>query len=315
MIAFLLILPIICDAKIQINITVASNKRDAVISFSGADKKLITDHEIELFNISMVNLNRGVRVELGKVPDGGIYLKDPTPYGNVFHKFKWPEIQRNLHVERVQIHEMITKKVVLKQHEHVNYSADDSQSERSLFVDVENSAYSNWSAKGLPDEDIFYDVLFKCANTSFKYENKWRNRSLKSSFVRFGTSDQKSMTLKPGRGIVKTLTALKTIFVLRVDYKAQLTGNIIADYENLYGKYHFYAPTIDNIMVAGKIVNEIVTSEKIEIRCFTDPRLDIYDKDTGALIKFQTGRLFWKQRHNKSSSSRNHFRLDELGVM
>ncbi|XP_028178266.1 uncharacterized protein LOC114365796 [Ostrinia furnacalis] len=237
-----------------------------------------------------------MRVELGRVPDG-IFLKDPTTYGNLFHKYKWPEVQRHLEVHKMELTDIINQNVELRIHEIENNCTDNIKIERALFENVETNVFSTWSAKGMPDEEIFYDVNINYEGSQFKYQNKWRDSSLKSKFVKFGKSVNGNLFLKPGQTFVKKLTATKTIFVLKIDYRARMIGNIIGDYENLYGKYHFWSPTIENIMRAGKIPNEIMTSEKIEIRCFTDPKLEIFDKDTGQAMPLRKKRrLFWKSK-------------------
>ncbi|KAL0859810.1 hypothetical protein ABMA27_010154 [Loxostege sticticalis] len=297
------LLPILCKGEIKINITVASNKYDAVFKYSGHDNKVVTDREVKLFNISMANLNRGFRVELGKVPDGGILLKDPTTYGNLFHKYKWPEVQRHVEVNKIEVIEIVNKEIDLETNEITNNSTGDSQTDKSLFQNVEVNAFSTWSEKGLPEDEIFYNVRIDFEGSHFKYENKWRNSSLKTKQVRFGKSINGKVTIKPGQTLVKKLTATKTIFVVKVDYQARLVGNVIGDYESLYGKYHFWAPTIGNIMRAAKIPNGITTSEKIEIRCYTDPQLQIYDKATRVPVRTKR-RLNFKLTPKKRLGSR-----------
>ncbi|CAH0403738.1 unnamed protein product [Chilo suppressalis] len=297
---FLLVFPVVCQSKIKINITVASYIKNVITEFQGEDNKVVTDHEKELYNITLENLNRGMRVELGKAPDN-LFLKDPTPYGDLYKRYKWPEVKRNLKVVNAEIVDLIRKEGVLKTHEHVNNSTEAVKKIRSLYDFVESSVYSSWSKTGLPAEETFYDVNVNFGDTKFVYENEWRDRTLKSTLVKIGVTKKGRITVKPGQTVVTKLKAFKTIITIKLKYKAQLIGNLIGDYERLYGKYHFYSPNINNIMGAAGLTNDIETTESLEVVCYSDPSLHVYDRDTGLTVRSDT--VLWLFRSKKRNKS------------
>ncbi|XP_013184678.1 uncharacterized protein LOC106130390 [Amyelois transitella] len=284
-----LIKPNIGDIKI--NITTASSKEYVLVNYTGYDNKLITDREVQLFNITKDNLNRGFRIELGKAPDN-FFLKDPTAYGDLYQKYNWSEVQRHMVIKQATVLDVIHEQVVVKTVEVFNNDTDKIKLKKSMNEDVELTIFSFWSKDGFPTDDISYDV---CIDLTIKkpskwdeycFKNKWRNSTFESIKDTLGVDIRKGwVDVEPGQTIVSKLIANKTIIFVEFQYSAILIGRVIADYERLYGKYHFYAPSVSDIMRAGSIPNEIITTERIEIRGYTDPKLVMYDKDTGEEIK------------------------------
>ncbi|XP_026759978.3 uncharacterized protein LOC113519122 [Galleria mellonella] len=272
------------NGKINLNIKVASNENDINIAFFGHDNKLVGDAEVNLFNITKDNLNKGLRVELGKVPDD-VFLTDPTPYYNLYEKYDWPEVKRQVYVKNISVLYVTNEEILISSHEHVNNSTDTVKSSKEMIRNVEATIASTWSNEGMPKDNILYDINIDFRTKQYKYENKWRDDALRSVFIPFGVAKKGYIDLKSGRTIVKHLRGKRTYIVLEVVFSAQLIGSVIADFAQLYGKYHFWAPSVQNIMKAADLNNEIVTKERIEIRCYTDPKLEIYDKETGKVIR------------------------------
>ncbi|KAJ8706007.1 hypothetical protein PYW07_010784 [Mythimna separata] len=283
---YLLISTIITvNARIVINITVPFNETNVVRTiYRGSDGKVVTDAELKLFNITNDRLNEGMKETLTKVPDG-IYLTDPTPHGDTFNKFHWQEMTRRLTIKNITIIDIVNEDVVLDKHEHINNTTDHIKAKRSMYRVIENRISSTWAKTGLPRDEIFTNFTIDFGNGNVSYVNKWRNESSYSVKGLIGVTKPWYILIKPGQTVVTELIASKTIVILKVVYEAQLVGSIIASYAKVYGTYHFYAPTVQNVMKAGNMTNEVVTSEFLEIRCFTNPRLKVYDKLTGAIVE------------------------------
>lgn len=286
-----IVIPILCSAKIKIEIKTDSIHEDIRINVSGHDNKLVTDEEIALFNITKDNLLRGVRVELGRYPKD-VFLKDPTPYKSLFKQYKWEEVRRHLEITKTKVLQVVNENAVLNFHEHVNKASISINYTAAVFQTVENTIFSSWSKYGLPEGETFYDISVGFHSKMFNYENKWRNDSVRIFNSAFGVKKEGFTETMPGQTIVSKLTGLKTIILIEVEYTAKLIGNIIADYETLYGNYHFYSPTIAKIMKAANLFNEVKTTEWIEIRCYTEPKLRIIYKDTGFDVPFRYTRNF-----------------------
>lgn len=280
----LFVLPLFIDAKIIINIKLKPSKSDIEIKSSGADHKIITSLELNIFNVTREKLNKGMRVYMGKVPND-IFLKEPTVYGDLFQKYKWEPVKRRLRMVKGKVINKYTENTVLKTHEHINNSTTVLKTKRNLFENVENMAKSSWFADGIPSDDINYDVELDLGYGKFKYENKWRSEMQHVSKMPVGVSTDEVIPIKPSQTIVTKLIVTKTILVIELEYKADLIGAAVANYAELYGKYHFWAPSIQNIMKSAKMKNEILSRERIEVTCFLEPRLDVRDKVTGEIIE------------------------------
>lgn len=281
----IMVIPILCSAKIKIDIKTDTNYEDIKIAVSGHDTKLVNDDVVTLFNITKDNLMRGVRVELGRYPKD-IFLKDPTPYKNLFKRFKWEEVRRHLRITKTKVLQIINEDVIVDVHEYVNTASVPINFTATVFQTVENTIFSFWSKYGLPKDDILYDINVNFHNKIFKYENKWRNDSVRVVNSEFGIIKGGFTEIMPGQTILSKLTGLKTIILIEVEYTSKLIGNIIADYEILYGKYHFYSPTIAKIMKAANLLNEVTTKEFIEIRCYMEPKLRVFYVDTEKDVPF-----------------------------
>ncbi|XP_073965782.1 U-megalopygitoxin(8)-Mo12-like [Choristoneura fumiferana] len=272
----LVTIPLIIEARLKINITVGSFRNNVKIQTFGSDMKVVTEKEIKIFNITDYNLNRGFTKELGKAPNN-LFLKDPTNYDDLFNYFEWEPVRRKLFVKKIKILEPVLEDVVLKRQSNINNSSGIVRSNVSIFQNVETVVRSSWDRRGIPDEDIYYDIIINLHNNHFGYVKKWRDSKIKSRNLPIGIAEEGFIETKPGQSVTVKLSAHKTVVLIEITYAAVLTGSIIGDYQNLYGKYHFYAPAVIDIMRAANLTNEFLTKELLEIRCFTSPKLDMVD--------------------------------------
>ncbi|XP_022828604.1 uncharacterized protein LOC111357984 [Spodoptera litura] len=181
LVLILLILPIIVDGRIEVDITVKSNDTDVTVnaSYTGSDHKLVTDDDLKLFNVTMAKLNRGMRVELGKVPDN-IFIRNPTPYGDLFTKFKWEQMKRKLTIVRTKIIDIINQDIVLDTHEHINNTTNIVTAKRSMYKVMDNSISSTWSKTGLPGDNAHTTFILNFEDGKAEVVNQWRNESTKN---------------------------------------------------------------------------------------------------------------------------------------
>ncbi|XP_072933710.1 U-megalopygitoxin(8)-Mc8-like [Epargyreus clarus] len=299
-IVVLLLIITSCYSKIQINIRTASNIRKSVITHSGSGDKLVTEKEINAFNISDSNLKRGVRVELGKYPQD-VFIKDPTRYGNLYPKYNWSQVTTNVRVKRAQVTEIVSENATLKRHNIVNNTSGRIVKKVSLKEVVEHTVSSSWSDEGLSELDVSYHVNMIYDGGSFKYENKWRNNVFQSSSFLFGVPNIGDILIAPGQSVTIELKAMKIIMLVKIEFAAKLIGNVIANYALNYGKHHLWAPSVDDIMKAAKLKNEIVTTEFLEIRCYVEPYLKLFDTNT--LMPVHTINPFYVKRTQKKKKT------------
>ncbi|XP_038217213.1 uncharacterized protein LOC119836072 [Zerene cesonia] len=267
-----------CVSDLEITINVAPNKDKNNVTYSGVDEKLISGTDIILFNITKENLKRGCRVEFGQTPDE-VFLKDPTEYHNLYSKFDWKQVNRDIRVKNVEIYDTIIEDVVLKSSSHINNTTDTIKSKIALYERVENTVVTKWSNTGYPGE-FSYNVNANFDGIRFKIKHSWRKNEMKFVSVNFGASRQGFIYLRPNQISSTVLTAKRIIIIVKIDFVTSLSGCVVANYGHLIATYHFWAPSIDNIMKAANIKNEIITSEVMEIKCYTDPVVNVFDKST-----------------------------------
>lgn len=282
------------SAKININIKTSNYFNKTEVNFTGKDIKLVTDEEVSLFNITHANLNRGIRIELGKVPND-VFLRDPTPYDDLFKKYKWPEVRRVLIVKSAKIIKFMQQNVTMKTHVHINNTTMTIKSKTDMMVMVENTALSLWSPNGLPKDVINYNVTIDFGYGNWTFGDTWRDERLRYTNLPFGTN-KGIVDLKSGQKIVSTLSGIKIVMLIEIEYIANLVGNIIADFKSLYGKYHFYSPSLHNIMRAAKLKNEVVTKEFLEVRFYTNPKIVVFDIDSGEELNVELKKRHWRKK-------------------
>lgn len=272
------------QAKITVTINLSPNKSDIIVKYSGNDYKIVTPSELHLFNVTTENLKKGMKIEMGKAPDD-IFLNDPTYYGNIFKKFRWEPVKRRLTVSNAKIVDVLNEDIVLKSQVYINNTTMSLESKRSLYETIENTARSSWYIGGLPNDYIVCNIDLNFGYGHFKYENKWRNDTLHATRMSTGVTKKGLIEIKSYGAVEAKLFATKTIVLIELEYTANLIGAAVANYARLYGKYHFWAPSIQSIMKAAGMKNEIKTKELIVIRCFLNPRLDMYDMFTNEIME------------------------------
>ncbi|XP_050684700.1 uncharacterized protein LOC126979435 [Leptidea sinapis] len=274
------------ESKININIKIASCKENLNISYSGADEELLSENDRALFNITHEKLKQGIRKELGRYPVD-VFVRDPTPYNNLYEKYNWKQVTRNVRVKNVIVYDIINENVEVKRINHINNTSRTINADVSVFVKNEVIVSTEWSQKGYSGVFLF-NLCINSDLQKHKMNTKWKKNETISTSLKFGASKNGYVIIKPSETVIKLLMAKNTIILLKIDYATSLTGSVIANYEPVYGKYHFWAMSVAKIMKINKIKNEIVTSELIEIKCLTDPNIQVLDKVTKNKIRIIT---------------------------
>ncbi|CAG5014140.1 unnamed protein product [Parnassius apollo] len=112
------------------------------------------------------------------------------------------------------------------------------------------------------------------------YHDRWRKDYLQNASQSFDVSRDGFINIQSGQRVTTRLKGTKTILLIKINYVARLVGYLVVKYAHVYGKYHFWAPNVNDIMKAAGIINEIITTEPIEVRCYHDPVLEIFDSLT-----------------------------------
>lgn len=167
---------------------------------------------------------------------------------------------------------------------------------------MDNSISSTWSKTGLPGDNAQTTFILNFEGGKAKVVKKWRNESTQNFKIPVGITNKGLITIVPKQTAVTKLIVSNTIILIQIVYKAELSGSVIGNYAELYGKYHYWAPAVKNILKAAKVKNEIFTTEVVEFRCYTRPRLAVFDKTTGGAVEAKRKRPRMKIIRNNNET-------------
>ncbi|XP_045485587.1 uncharacterized protein LOC123689469 [Pieris rapae] len=266
----------ICEGEIEISLKLGSSKDNCSVSFTGAHQVTASGKDVARFNITENKMKQGIKILLGKTPDD-VFLKDPTDFNYVYRDHHWEEVTRTTKVKNIEILNIYNKNLILKTVNHINNTSIKIQANIRLFDTIETSVVSTWTENTYPAK-IIYNISFNIGSQRFDLSKKWNKNVTNYVWLNFGSRKKGYTPLEPGNVVTKILSAKKTTVFLRIKYITSLTGCVFANYSRVYGKYHFWAPFIHDIMKSLKMKNEIISTELLEIQCYTDPQLTFLDK-------------------------------------
>lgn len=276
----------IISGKIIIDILSDTKSSDVTINYSGSEVEVVSENEIELFEIDDRNLKEAVKQHYGEKPTS-VYLKSPTPWGDLYEQYHWEQIKRVLSIKSARVKSISNKPVIVLSQDFYNFFNNTIKVNTGISQTVENSITTSWSKSReiSVSQDIEYDinVLFGkfTANTGFSYSTTWGESQEKSETVTIGTTSSVETELAPGQAATAVLSATISSVEIEVVYMATLRGNLAVNFKNSHNGHHFWGPPIENVMRSGGLTNEITTIEIIKIGFYADGTLKVFNKSTG----------------------------------
>lgn len=277
---------VIVDAEIVINIAAGNNKSDVRINYSGVDVDIIGDREIELFHLDSFTLKRAVKKKYDVVPRD-VFLRSPTPWGDLYKTYKWQEVTRVLEVKSAKLKHSAVKSVVVLSQDFENSINNPIKVNAGISQTVENTIATTWSRtqETTFSQEIEYNlnvILAKLSGTtSFSYTSTVGKSQEKSESVTVGTTTSMEVELKPGQSVSAVLSANRYNLEVEVVYAVTLKGQVAVNFRKPYKGHHFYGPSIGSVLKSGGLDTEVTVVENIELGLFTDASLRVYDKATG----------------------------------
>ncbi|CAH0403737.1 unnamed protein product [Chilo suppressalis] len=279
----------VISAKIKIDITAGSNPKDVVVKYSGADLKVVTDHEINLFRINDRNLKEALKKRYGTKPTN-VYVKSPTPWGDLYKKNYWEQVTRVLTVKSATVKTASMRPEIVTSHVFENFSNKTIKVNTAISQTVENTVSSSWSKFNelTVSQEIEYDVnvVFEkiTARMGISYTSSWGKSEEISEAVTIGSSTSMETKLAPGEAVTSVLSANRGAMEIEVIYKASLKGNVAVNYKRKVNGHHFLGPTIQDVMGNGNLSNEKTYIQTIKVGFYSEATLKVYDKVTGKPI-------------------------------
>lgn len=273
---------------ISISIIAGQDKSASSVNASGTVQHVITSDETTTFHLGDKQLKDAVKAYFGKSPNDA-YLHSPTPWGDLYKKYSWPQVQMVLVVQSAEILGITSEPVIVKTQEFVNHSSKKGTFNVAITESVNNTTSSNWSTGGTLTigQKFSYDVKFLGAGgggeTSLSYSQSWGIGGQESKSITVGSSSGVNVELDPGESVLAELSASRGVMKVRIRYNAYLIGNTAVNYNPTYKDHHFWSLGIAGVMSSGGTSNSVKTTEDIEIGYYSNSKIELKDKTTGAL--------------------------------
>ncbi|KAM3968866.1 LOW QUALITY PROTEIN: U-megalopygitoxin(8)-Mo12-like [Aphomia sociella] len=285
--AILLILPAI-QAKIEVNVVASDNEAERLVELSGSNVGIISDTERNTFQLSDNNLKNAVRSYFGARPDDA-YVKSPTPWGDLYQTYGWPQVSRSLAPQRAKILQVTSNPSIVLNQTFKNNSTKTATFKAQIKQDVQNTVTSTWEKGGdlTIGQEIEYGFDIKVVSvsgkTSFSYTSKWGDVS-KSESVTVGSESGFEITLEPNQSVIAELYATKGTMQIQVDYEATLSGATAINYANTYKGHHFWALDINSVMRAGGLRTTAQSRELINLGYYSSSRVVVRDAESNKVL-------------------------------
>ncbi|KAJ0170574.1 hypothetical protein K1T71_013945 [Dendrolimus kikuchii] len=274
------------QSKLSIDISTDPDDKDVSIEYSGIEISVITDEDISLFNIDTANLKAAFKKHYGKVPSN-IYLKSPTPWGDLYETYKWEQVTKVLSVKSARVKSNVRNPIVVLTQDFVNLSNNTVKVNTGISHTVENTLTTSWNKEKefTVSQEFEYDVNFLFGKaqgtTAFSYTTTWGTGAEQSETTTIGSTSAVETELAPGKAVTAILSANAGILEIEVIYKMSLRGNVAVNFKKAFRDHHFWGPPIQNVMASGGIDNEVTVYETIKFGYHVDASLKVFDRSTG----------------------------------
>lgn len=272
---FVLAIPAACAANDGFKVIFDLDKKS--VTASGTDVHVITDKEREAFGITDGPLKSAVEKYFGKRPNDA-YLHSPTPWGDLYKTYHWPQVQTTLKILKAEIVSTDTRPEIVKTATFENKSSRKATFHVTVSQQVTNTEEHTWSKSDTLtfSQSISYGVKIG-GETSASYSHTWGESRTHSQSVTIGSEDGVTQELEPGDAVIASLTANRGTMKVRVTYLASLGGDVAVNYNPTYKGHHFWALGVTGVMQSGGLQWSKVITEDITIGFYADSKLEIKD--------------------------------------
>ncbi|CAH0598662.1 unnamed protein product [Chrysodeixis includens] len=283
----LVVLVKIVTGHITIKVDVDENKNVTITHF-GSETNIVTDEDLAAFNVPIDEglLQDAVREHLGKRPSN-VYVKSPTPWGDLYKEYRWEQVSRVLSIKSVKVKSLTKRPIVLLKQDFHNLSDGPAKVNTGISHSIDNTLTTSWTKEKeiTVSQEVEYEFnvgLGKISGTTgFSYTSTWGIGEEKSKSETVGTSSSMEKELQPGQAVTAVLSASAGYLELEIVYSAHLRGNLALNYKKAYRGHHFWGPLISDVMKSGGLKNEITFKETAVFGYHVDASVKVYDKQTG----------------------------------
>ncbi|KAJ2951088.1 hypothetical protein O0L34_g5469 [Tuta absoluta] len=278
----LFLLPTVTYATININLSTGTDQNIAKVEILGSSVEILPDGERNAWKINDDQLKDAAAAYSGGRPSD-VYLKSPTPWGDLYRRNNWHQVQRTLVPKNARILGIRTEPVIVTTREFTNNSSAKATYNAGINQAVDETISSSWNKGGnlQVGQEINYKVDFGVGEvggkTSFSFSSSWGQGTSKSQSVTVGSSTGVQVFLEPGQAVIATLTATRGTMEVQVDYKATLDGIVVCNYEDKFKDHFFWAYDVNACLSAAGHPRSIDSTETLKIGFYADARVVVND--------------------------------------
>nr|AAM18114.1 yolk protein 1 [Hyphantria cunea] len=275
----LILLPSFAYSAIKISIEPIKNGTDASVKMIGSETIVVSDNDRKVFKLDDGTLKRPSEIYMGK-RSGDVYLKPPTPWGDVYQQFNWEPVKKTVRPIEAKVVGINSKPVPFGNAEYVNkHETLTVTYSTSLTHQVEETVGNTWKQGGEVGVgmSIEYEINFGVGSaggsTSMSYTASWGEETSKSRAVTLGSTSTILIEVPPKTMVVASLQATQGTMDIDVKYRSTLDGRVFCNYPDKFNGHYFYGmPARGLLSTIGQSV-EVESVERISIGFYTTARL------------------------------------------
>ncbi|CAB3232699.1 unnamed protein product [Arctia plantaginis] len=274
----LILLPTVVYSHIKINIKPNQDGTDATVDLHGQEKVDVSDKDRKVFRIDDGTLKRASEKYMGK-RCGDVYVKPPTPWGDVFEKYGWEVVRKTVTPVKARVVGINSKPVAFGNAEYVNnHDSLNVTYSTSVTHQVEESVSHSWSTGGEVGlgMEISYSVNFGAGSAggsaSMSYTASWGEETSKSRAVTLGTTSTVLVVVPPKHMVRASLQATEGTMDIEIKYKSRLSGKVFCNYPGKYKGHYFYSMPLVYLLKTVDVPVDVYSTEIISIGFYTTAR-------------------------------------------
>jgi len=265
---------------ITVNIIAGSTAETSSVKASGSIVHTINDSERSIFGLNDSQLKSAVNSYFGRSPNDA-YLCSPTPWGDLYKTYGWPQVQTYLEVVSSKVLGLTSQPVGLATRKFTNNGSSPATFSADLNDSVTETTETNWSETyGLEvSQSISYGVEFSGVNvggeTSMSYSTEFGKGGSESKEVSISATSGVSFVLEPGESAIVNLSASRGALKIQITYQVTLSGDTAINYNPTYNGHHFWALPINAVMSSAGIQQTYQITETIEVGYYANGEISV----------------------------------------
>ena len=265
---------------ITISIIASDSAKNSSVQASGSIEHVITNNEANIFGLDDHGLKSAVDDYFGRTPDDA-YLHKPTPWGDLYTRYGWPQVKSTMNVISAEVLEMTSEPVALASRRFDNNHSTPATFNADLSDTVTESTESNWSETyGFEvGQTISYGVEFSGVNiggeTSMSYSQEFGRGGSQSKEVSISTTSGVSFELAPGEQAEVEMTGSRGVLKVQLTYEITLSGDTAVNYNPTHKGHHFWALPINAVLESAGKPTSFTMTEVIEVGYYSNGEISV----------------------------------------